>query len=368
MTKRRRFGKVRRLPSGRWQARFPSPDGIERSLGTFSTKGDADRALSACETDMARGGWTDPTAGKQSFAAYAAGWLEARPLRPRSRELYTNQLRLRLLPIFGRMPVGSITPQHVRYWHGREVAALPMDGRGAAALTTSYRVLRSILSTAVEDELLLRNPCTIRGAGSDRPVLRPTLTEPDVWALADAVPDRYRSLVWLAAGTALRSAELSALRRQDVDLVRGVVQVERAYIEPARGQSFFGPPKSDAGTRVVALPDVLRPILVDHLDRYVGAGQESLLFTTTGGGPVSRHNRKWWRAACSEAGLAPGVHLHDLRHAGLTLAAQSGATLRELMSLAGHSSPRAAMIYQHAAAERGAVIAAGVSDRLTKGR
>jgi integrase len=89
------------------------------------------------------------------------------------------------------------------------------------------------------------------------------------------------------------------------------------------------------------------------------------VFVSEKGEPLSRHNCNWWRTACGSAGLPSGTRLHDLRHAGPTLAAQSGATLQELMALAGHSSARAALIYQHAAAERAAVVAAPMSDRLT---
>jgi integrase len=67
-----------------------------------------------------------------------------------------------------------------------------------------------------------------------------------------------------------------------------------------------------------------------------------------------------------DAGLDPRTHLHDLRHAGLTLAAQSGATMKELMAIAGHSSPRAALIYQHAATDRAATVAAALSERLSQ--
>ena len=64
-----------------------------------------------------------------------------------------------------------------------------------------------------------------------------------------------------------------------------------------------------------------------------------------------------WRRAGNDAGL-PQVHIHDLRHGGLTLAAQSGGTMAELMRRAGHKSSRAAQIYQHAAADRDATLAA----------
>ena len=366
--KRRRFGRVRQLPSGRWQARHTGPDGLDRSLGTFATKRDADRALAAVETDLNRGAWVDPQAGSQWLETYADRWLDMRRLRPRTRELYREQLRLRILPTLGHLPINKVTPQVVREWHASLAAASTATGRGAAAVSTSYRVLRAILATAVEDELLPRNPCTIRRAAVDRPSARPTLTERDVWAVAAHVPDRYQAFVWLAAATALRSAELAALRRRDIDLLRKTLRVERAYIEPTSGAAFFGPPKSDAGVRAVPLPDVVVPILYQHLGRFAQPGPDGLLFTSEKGQPISRHNRKWWRRACQDAGIDPRAHLHDLRHAGLTLAAQAGATLKELMALAGHSSPRAAMVYQHAAKGRAAEIAARMSDRLSPPR
>jgi integrase len=97
-----------------------------------------------------------------------------------------------------------------------------------------------------------------------------------------------------------------------------------------------------------------------------GPGPDGLVFLSEQGQPLSRHNRRWWRDACLAAGLPPGTHPHDRRHAGLTLAAQSGATLKELMALAGHRSPRAAMIYQHAAEHRAAILAEAVSRRLER--
>jgi integrase len=66
--------------------------------------------------------------------------------------------------------------------------------------------------------------------------------------------------------------------------------------------------------------------------------------------------RPIWAKACTAAGV-PGLHFHDLRHTGGTLAAATGATLKELMAWLGHSSTRAAMIYQHATRDRGQVIA-----------
>ena len=199
----------------------------------------------------------------------------------------------------------------MREWYGALVQQADTAGRGHRAATSSYRVLRAILNTAVQDEILLRNPCALRGASTDRRNERPMVDEHHVWALADAVPDFYRAVVWLAAGTALRTAELAGLRRTDVDLPNRTLTVRQTYVEPARGKPYFGPPKSDAGSRTVVLPSVVVPILQEHLDRYSQPGGAGLIFVSEKGQPLSRHNRKWWRLACKDAGLPTGTRLHD---------------------------------------------------------
>ena len=92
--------------------------------------------------------------------------------------------------------------------------------------------------------------------------------------------------------------------------------------------------------RTVAIPEAILGRLAVHLAHHAQPGPDGLVFTTRDGNPVSRHNRSWWRRACRIVGLDERAHLHDCRHAGLTLAAQPGATLRELMALGGHSPPR----------------------------
>lgn len=65
---------------------------------------------------------------------------------------------------------------------------------------------------------------------------------------------------------------------------------------------------------------------------------------------------------------APGLHFHDLRYAANTLAAQCGASLRDLMDRMGHDSVRAVMIYQPETSEAGKAIADALNDRITTAR
>ncbi|WP_307831290.1 tyrosine-type recombinase/integrase [Nucisporomicrobium flavum] len=105
-------------------------------------------------------------------------------------------------------------------------------------------------------------------------------------------------------------------------------------------------------TRLVFIPDAVR-----HLAEFTGGRPDSLLFVGPKKGPLRRSNfQEHWRAAIEKAGV-PGLHFHDLRHTGNTWAAETGATLRDLMDRMGHSTTRAALIYLHKKAGRDRKIA-----------
>lgn len=175
--RRRDFGSVRRLPSGRWQARHLSPSG-ERATApeTFPTRAAAAAYLAHAQTLLDRGGWTDPTPVTITFGAFAGAWLAERAdLRPRTAELYTGLRARHLLPELGALELPRITTAQVRRWHAGRL----QSGTGRSTVAKAYRLLKSILTTAVTDELLVRNPCVLRGAGAERTPERvpPTLPQ-----------------------------------------------------------------------------------------------------------------------------------------------------------------------------------------------
>lgn len=369
--KRRQVGAIDRLASGRYRVRLVGDVAGERiSIGTFRTKADAEQALAAAMADRSRGRWVRPDAGATTFADFAGQWLGARlgrgggPLRPRVRELYEGQLRLHILPTFGTLPLGRIRPALVRAWYAR----LLEDGPGHSTTAKCYRLLRAILNTAVEDGLLAVNPCAIHGAGAERADERPLPTIDQVFALADAVKPRYRALVLLAALSGLRKGELFGLRREHVDLERGTVTVALQRQQLAHGELVVGPPKSDAGRRTVALPaDALVP-LGAHLAGFTGPELSAWVFTGDKGGPlregVWQHE---WTTARARLGLGH-LHFHDLRHGAATMAAATGAGVKEIMYRIGHSSPQAALRYQHASASRDVRIAEGITELIRRER
>ncbi|MEU6054488.1 site-specific integrase [Streptomyces xanthochromogenes] len=342
--RRRRFGSVRQLASGRWQARFrdPGTGQLRSAEDTYATKTDAEVALTHIEADITRGQWADPDSGKVQFGEYVDAWLKDRKLSERTRERHEAVIRLYLRPTFGRRPLSSITTAQVRSWR---TAALEQTGE--PTVVKAYQILRAILNTAVDDELIRRNPCRIKGADQYDVPERPVLTVPEVYAVADALASRYRLLVLLAAFTGLRFGELASLRRRDIDIEHATLTVRRAQAEMQTGALFDKAPKSNAGIRPVAFPTELLPDIRRHLDIYAGSGRDGHVFVGSKGGQLRRSNfRDDWTTAVKKAGVTSGVHFHDLRHTGNTLAA-SGASLRELMTRMGHSTSRAALIYQH---------------------
>ena len=364
MSGRRRFGRVRKLPSGRYQARYSTPDGYDHPApDTFSTKTAAERWLAAVETDLGRGQWVDPRARQLLLSDYAESWLAARPdLKIRTRELYRWLLNKYVLPQLGDLPLDKITPTIVRAWH----AVLLRDGSPTPA-RQSYALLRSVMNTAVADELVTRNPCLVRGAGVARSAERSVATLPQIQALADAVPPRYRMFILLAAWSGARWGELVALSLDRLDLERGTMTIDRQYVELEDNTLLLDTPKTAAGIRTVHIPPHLLDQLREHVTTYPDPdGARSLVFTNALGRPLTRGGfRSTWVRARERVGL-PAFRFHDLRHTGNTLAAATGASTKELMARMGHASMRAALIYQHASADRDAAIAAALS-RLAAG-
>lgn len=365
----RRFGSLRKLPSGRYQARYPGPDGILRSAPeTFARKSDAERYLSLVESQIIRKEWIDPERGKVKLGDYARRWIEQRPnLRPRTVHLYSWTLGRHIAPSLGNVELRHLDTPLVREWRAKLLAA----GVSESMTAKAYRLLRAVLMTAVkEDEILPRNPCQIKGADQEKPAERPVLTLGQVVTLADEMPDRYRALVLITTFACLRWGEVAALERQDIDTDAGTVRVRQSYTEVRGKGMVLGPPKSRAGRRKVSIPPAILSAIREHLANHVGEDPTSLVFTTPAGRPIWRGNLNKlldWSTAVEKLNK-PGLHFHDLRHTGNTLAAQTGASTRDLMARMGHDSPQAAMIYQHATAEADRAIAEALNAAVKTAR
>ena len=356
--RRRVAGSIRKLPSGRYQARFRDVGGRLRSAPTtFATKGQADLWLATIAADLSRGEWVDPKAGKVPLAAYAAEWMRGKPsLAPKTVELYEYLLDHVILPALGDLPLNAITSMTVRTWR----ADLLRSGRpGESTVAKAYRLLSNILRTAVVDNVIVRNPCVEKGAGVERPKEINAPTPQEVAVLAETITSRYRALVLTAAYAGCRWGELAGLRQRNLDLLRGRLVVVEQAVELRSGERLVRPPKTNAGHRVVHLPATVVKTLEEHLTVFVEPAPDGLVFPSETGSPLRQsnfRNRHWLRAV--RASHLEGLRFHDLRHVAGTLATVSGATIREVQARLGHSSPAAAYRYQHVLDSRDAEIAA----------
>ncbi len=346
MSSRRRFGSVRKLTSGRWQARYHDAAGHRFTAPqTFATKTDAQRWLASAETDMGRGDWHDPRLADVRFDDWASRWLAIKTpqLAPSTVVLYRYLLRNHILPELGPMPVGRITTVEVQRW----LARLHGTNLSANTVAKAYRILKMIFDGAVDAGLIPRNPCRIRGAGTERTKEMMVATPEQVAALAEAAGPRWEALIFTAGYSGLRWGEMAALRRRDVDLERRTLRVTRKLAE-VNGDLSFGPPKTAAGRRTVGIPSFVARSLELHLALYAEPGPDGLVFPAVEGGPMRRSNfrRRVWLPATEAVGVK-GLRFHDLRHTAATLAAGSGTSLRALMARIGHASAAAAIRYQH---------------------
>ncbi len=361
---KRTFATIRRLPSGRYQVRYTGPDGVRHTAPrTFAGREAAEAYVVTKRRDIDRAVWDaadDDQPEPVTFGVYAAGWIAnrhvaGRPIKARTREHYQTILDAHLLPTFGNRQVAAIKPADVRRWYEATLTDRP------TMRSHAYSLLRTIMGSAINDEIIDANPARIVGAGRAKRVhrIRPASVE-ELAVLTAAMPEKMRLMVTLTSWCALRFGETVELRRVDIDLSDEVIRVRRAATRVG-GTFAITTPKSDAGLRDVAIPPHIIPLIEDHLAKYVDAGCDSLIFAADGGGHLqpSTLYRHWYRAR-DKAGR-PDLRWHDLRHSGAVLAAATGASLAELMERLGHSSPQAAMRYQHVARGRSREIAALLS-------
>jgi integrase len=365
---RRSFGWIRKLPSKRYQASYIGPDlGRHSAPDTFEARMDAEGWLRDERELVNSENWLPPkrradvarAAQPLTLEEYSATWLDSRTLRPRTRAHYQALLDRQILPDLGEFRIRDLTPVIVRNWH----AAL--DRKTPTYRAHAYALLKTIMNTAVAEQLIGSNPCMVRGGSSSQTVhkSRPATLE-ELTIIVEQMPERLRLSVLIAAWCGLRYGEITELRRGDIDLDQRVIRIRRAVARVAGQKPIIGPPKSSAGVRDVAIPPHLLPEFRAHLADHTAVGARALLFPSARGSDQQLAPATMYRHfnRAREAAGRPDLRWHDLRHTGATLAAATGATLAELMGRLGHSSVHAAMRYQHAAADRDRVIAEALSE------
>jgi integrase len=267
----------------------------------------------------------------------------------------------RILPSFRHIPLADVTLADIKSWRAS------LDPKTEATNAAAYRLLRSLLQAAEEEELIDRAPPKIRGASTARVkrVAKPA-TFDELAILIENMPQRLRLFVMLAAFVGLREGEALELRRSDIDGRTGRIDITRKVDKNARrgaggacsdcGRPITAP-KTASGVRTVHVPPPFLPMLQRHLLEHAAPGPTGLLFPGDRTDHMSvRYLMDRYRPAREAAGR-PDLTIHHLRHTALTLAGQHGATAAELQARAGHASQAAMAIYQHATLDRDKALA-----------
>jgi integrase len=259
------------------------------------------------QTDLARGSYIDPNAGKVTLKTYVeTRWLPAQlHLRPNSTETYESHLRNHIVPLLGGRHVGVLRRTDMK----AVVTALSAK-LAPSTVHTVYAVLRAVMQGAVDDGLIPGNPCSrVPLPRLEKRVVTPLPVEA-VQALADAITPRYRVTVWLGAGAGLREGEALGLIVPRVEfLSRRVAVVEQMQ------NRRLSPLKTKASTRRVPLDDVVLAEVTNHLARWPAREPDRLVVTNRCNRPVQRSSfGHCWQAAVEAAGLPKGTRFHDLRH------------------------------------------------------
>jgi len=333
----------------RYIVNYREPDGRQRRK-TFRRSADADAFAATVEADKLRGTYVDPVAGKVTFQRYAEQWLAAQTSDVTSREGVERALRLHVFPVLGSKQLRQVKPSTVQAWL-----------RGLTMSPTYQRAIlghvSSILSAAVDDDLLTKNPC--RAASVRPPKLDPRQVVPwpteRVAAVHGSLPEPCRVAATIAAGLGLRQGEVFGLSPDDVDFLRGVVKVRRQVRLFSDGSKAFRSPKGRK-ERTVPLPSSVRDALAAHLAAYpaqaVTLGWDTaegapttvdLVLTTPEGEPLdrSRFNRCVWAPALADAKVEAGRDngMHALRHFFASVLLDAGESIKAVSEYLGHSDP-----------------------------
>ena len=366
------------LHGDRYRVRL-SVDGLIHSLGVYDTLTDARAALTLARAEKVRGTFVPPAQARAerramieqaerdavTLAQWAEEWLEHLDEKGGAESsivTHRSVLRAHVLPVLGEVRLIDISPEDVDDLIA-EVRARPSKrnpkAKANGVAPNVLRTLRACLNVAVKRGLIPVSPVRaeaptrrVRPADPDGDVATPA----EIVAMTQAMPEHLRIAIPLAAWCSLRLGEVLGLQRGDLqhlgDPDRAVLHVRRQVNSKAPGAPLTQP-KADS-VRSIATPSFMLEALLEHLGKHVGAGRDAPVLTH----PKRKRERvsqttvdRHWRAARAAAGR-PTFRFHDLRHTGLTMYAQQGATLAELLHRGGHTDVSVALRYQHATAER----------------
>jgi integrase len=310
----------------RWRARYVDERGREHAKG-FARKVDATRWLDSQTAAIVSGTHVAPRDAQLTVEQWCNLWIEGYKV---NRESTVRQARTHIRQIveeFAGMPLSAVRPSQVKAWTAR----LTADGVQPSYVYALHSRLSQIMSDAVHDGVLGRNPCSRRTSPPMGKAKVYVATTEQVWAVHDAVPDHLRVAVLLGAFAGLRVAEVAALRVSDVDFIRGGVHPKQQW--PAE------PLKTPGSEQLIPIPRDLALLLSASVQKY----PSDMMVTN---GPGTDRCGPWIiERAIRDVredidGLPEGFTFHDLRHYLASLLIASGADIKTVQARMRHATAR----------------------------
>lgn len=317
----------------RYRVRYRKPDRSQTDKRGFKTKREAELFAAEIEVAKARGEFIDATAARATIAGLGAEWLATQThLKPSTARVIEGAWRIHVAPVWADRSVADIRHSEVQTW----VTNLSTS-KSATVVRRAHGVLSSILERAEKDRRIAANPA--RGINLPRkvPKKRVYLTHGQVALLAGHAGE-FGTLVRFLSYTGLRWGEATALRVQDLDMLRLRANVVENAVRVS-GRIIVGTPKTHRG-RSVPVPRFLAEELARSCE---GKGRSALLFGNGEFYVRPPGSQKGWfekavRNSMAEDPTFQRVTPHDLRHTTASLAISAGANVKAVQRMLGHAS------------------------------
>ena len=335
----------------RWRVRWIDPETGRPRAELFDRKIDAERHDANRRTDISRGQYIDPQAGRVTVAEYAELWRKNQLHRASTAERCARVIRRHVVPVLGSLSLAQVRTSHIRGWVKDRAQVL-----SPSALAVAYfGTLVPMFNAAVADKRISGSPCVDIRLPEIPDAEYYIAKEAQVHDLYQILPDQYKAIVYLAAGCGWRAGEIFGLEADAIDFLRREVHVRHQLVALIGRKPFIGPPKTKTSKRTNELPDITANALARHLREFPAISVElddetdsrkplrrqvSLVFTNDHGRPI--HRPDWsriWTPAVKAVGLPKGFGLRDLRHYFATVLIFGGANVKTVQLAMGHTTP-----------------------------
>lgn len=352
-TRKYRFGTVRKLRSGRYQATYQLDGARRYGENTWDNADDAGQWLDEVYDGIQNNHWRPSGGGLKTFKTWAEEWRvlpqgDGTPRKGSTLDDYENTFVNHVYPLLGNVAVETIDVATIkRFQEGltkafksgcgnRKCVIQPCRARQKAEKYTSYVLDYCVLLQAMKANPYKGPQVFIPAVDLHRDAV--WLSTDDIHALREQTHPHYRVAIMVAAYMGLRSGELWALRRSSVNPLRQELLVE-ASVREAPGQGLvMGPPKNGK-SRLLSIPSPVLTMIEAHMEKVSGEPSDWLFPNQH-----ARQNRhstfrhRFFVPALERAKLPQRTIFHDLRHFCARYHISAGYELHDIKELMGHKS------------------------------